>query len=63
MTLKLSFMEAAMLKSVMLMRAKEQIKTYAYYKSENRQDMADIFRSAAMEKFRIYKRLKEGMKV
>lgn len=63
MTLKLSFLEAAMLKAVVLRRAKEQIRTYAYYKSENRQDIADIFRDAAMEKFRVYKRIKEGLKV
>lgn len=63
MTLKLSFIEAAMLESVMLTRAKEQIKTYAYYKSENRPELAGVFRDAAMEKFRVYKRLKEGLKV
>ena len=63
MTLKLSLLEAAMLETVILRRAKEQIKTYAYYKSEKRQDMADIFRDAALEKFRVYKRLKEGLKV
>lgn len=63
MTLELSLVESAMLKSVLLMRAKEQIKTYAYYKNENKTDMADIFRNSALEKFRVYKRLKDGLKV
>ena len=61
MQIELDFMDALHLSSVLLVRAKKDIKNYKYYSYNP--EVADIFRQDALREFKMYKKIKEVLYV